>query len=174
MYEGLEDEELMRLYVAGKEAAFRELYDRYRGRVYGFILKRVHDPRLAEELFQATFLRLHRFRPSYTPGRLFSAWIFTICRNVVRDHFREEKRKPPKVSYDDGTMDQSKYIVPQEKELVDEVLSLLSKRQREVIQLRYENGLEFEEIGRALETSEENVRQLVSRAIRKMKEKIAR
>ncbi len=174
MVEGIEDEELMRHYMAGDEAAFRQLYDRYRGRVYGYIVNRVKDPKVADELFQTTFLKLHRFRPKYTPGRLFSAWIFTICRNVVRDHFRVEMRKVPQVTLDEARVNSDGDRVSRKREALEEVLNLLSKRQREAVALRYEEEMEFKDIARVLKISEVNVRQVISRAIRGLREKIVK
>lgn len=175
MYEGFEDEELMALYLAGEERAFRELYGRYRGRVYGFILERVKDRVVTEELFQATFLKLHRFRSYYRKGELFSAWLFTICKNIIRDHIRKVRRTAVEVPLDEGEIEKVEAPSAAEKDdLLREVSAHLSERQRQALYLRYRGDMEFEEIAKILEISEVNVRQLISRALKKVKEKMAR
>ena len=78
----------MALYTAGKAEAFTELFDRYKGRVLAYMLKQLRNEKTAEDLLQQVFFKLHRSRSLYDPGRLFPAWLFSICRNVLVDHFR--------------------------------------------------------------------------------------
>lgn len=162
----------MVLYLAGNEGAFDELFTRYRKRVYGFISKKIHDPKTVEDLFQTTFLKLHRSREHYEPGRLFSAWLFTICRNVIFDHLRKEKRAK---QHRDQASEETPLIEfstekpdPQEK---DEVLSLVSEKQRELLKLRYEEELAFEQIAVRMNTTAGNIRQMISRTVRSLKGK---
>ncbi|HEX9384404.1 MAG TPA: sigma-70 family RNA polymerase sigma factor, partial [Gemmatimonadaceae bacterium] len=94
MTDGTSDEILMAAYQAGNQDAFGELFERYAGRVYGFLVRRLGDVATAEDLHQEAFLRLHRARDSYNPERPFRAWLFTIVHNLVNDSLRSRRRAP--------------------------------------------------------------------------------
>lgn len=168
LYEDTEDEKLMVLYVQGDEAAFNELFLRYKGRVYAYLSKRVSDPRKADDVFQEAFLKLHRSRILYDSKRLFSAWIFSITRNAIRDHLRQKRRNPATLGVDVETISGSDETVSAEIQL-ESVLKKISQKEREAIQLRFDKNIGFEEIGKLLGTSEGNVRQIVSRGLRKIR-----
>lgn len=167
-YDTKEDEFLMAEYALGDEAAFRELYRRYRARAYGYLNKRVSDSGTADELFQQVFLKLHRSRSQYDGGRLFSAWFFTICRSVLIDHFRRSgKAGVHEMLNENETADP---VIEPTRELIPEgILASLSDKQREAVKLRYEEELAFGEIAKAMNTTQDNVRQLISRGVRKLK-----
>lgn len=171
VYEDAEDEKLMALYVQGDEVAFRELFLRYKGRVYGYLARRLSDVSTTDDLFQLVFLNLHRSRRLYDSKRLFSAWIFCITRNVIRDFLRQKRRD---VNIAQKEMDIETILVQQEDASVEmqleEAMKKVSPREREAIRLRFDKAMEFEEIARSLGTSEGNVRQVISRAIRKVRE----
>jgi RNA polymerase sigma-70 factor, ECF subfamily len=88
------DEILMAAYQAGNESAFTELFDRYAGSVYGFLVRRLGDPALAEDVYQEAFLRVHRARDTYDPQRPFRAWLFGIAHNLLTDTLRQRRRAP--------------------------------------------------------------------------------
>jgi RNA polymerase sigma-70 factor (ECF subfamily) len=75
-------------YQDSDEAAFEEIYARYGKKIYGFLMRRLGQPDDCAELFQETFLRLHRGRSSYKPEMSFKTWLYTIANNLVRDNLR--------------------------------------------------------------------------------------
>ncbi|CAN5471387.1 hypothetical protein BH23ACT9_BH23ACT9_01790 [soil metagenome] len=76
----------------GSVVAFADLYDRYVDRVYGFVMRRVGDPHLAEDLTSEVFTRALRRIDSFTfSGVDPVAWLLTIARNRVHDHFRSAR-----------------------------------------------------------------------------------
>jgi RNA polymerase sigma-70 factor, ECF subfamily len=78
----------------GDEDAFRQLMDRYSGRIFGFFYRRLGDRQEAEDLTQEVLLRLFRARRSYQPRARFSTWIFHITQNVARNALRFRQRHP--------------------------------------------------------------------------------
>ncbi len=84
----------MAAYQAGNQAAFGELFTRHGGSVYGFLVRRLPDRALAEDLFQEAFLRVHRARQTYDATRPFRAWLFGIVHNLVIDALRDAGRTP--------------------------------------------------------------------------------
>ena len=80
---------------AGEPEAFGLLYDRYVDLVYRYIYYRVGSPTLAEDLVSETFLRALRRIDSFTwQGRDFAAWLVTIARNLIADHFKSGPLPP--------------------------------------------------------------------------------
>jgi RNA polymerase sigma-70 factor (ECF subfamily) len=153
----------MLAYQLGDENAFRELYARHSGRVLGFLRSKVREEAKARDIFQATFLKLHKSRSLYNPAFPFTPWLFTICRNELFDALRKQKR-----SIEDLTAEVPEIAATEpDKTAVD--LNLLSATQRQAVEMRFADDASFEEIAKALETSPTNARQIVSRAIRALR-----
>jgi RNA polymerase sigma-70 factor (TIGR02952 family) len=77
---------------AGDAEAFGVLYDRYADLVYRFVYYRVGTHALAEDLTSETFLRALRRMSLFTwQGKDFGAWLVTIARNLVLDHFKSSR-----------------------------------------------------------------------------------
>ena len=89
----LTDEQLFQRYTNGDEDGFQILMRRYEPRIQGFLRKRLNDEERVEDLTQDTFLRIHRARDSYDPGRKFSTWIHTIANNLLKNEFRNRSRR---------------------------------------------------------------------------------
>lgn len=69
----------------------QELWQQFGERLDFFIRSRVNNPADAEDLLQETFLRLHRSPPP--PGGHLPAWVFTVVRNLITDHYRRNKER---------------------------------------------------------------------------------
>src|SRR5262245_27646931 len=102
-YREAKDEELMRLYCKGDERAFDELFTRYAGKIHGFLLRRVGNKALADDLLQRTFLRLHKSRDLYNPDEPFSPWLYTVANNLRRDDARAQMRNKAELTRE-GTL----------------------------------------------------------------------
>lgn len=75
--------------VAGDRAAFGALYEMHLDRVYKFVRFRVGHPELTEDIVSRTFERALRNIGTFTPrGGGFPAWLITIARNLIADHFK--------------------------------------------------------------------------------------
>src|SRR5262249_29633186 len=73
----------------GESEAFGQIYDRYVDTVFRFIYFRVGNRQLAEDLTADTFMRALKRIGSFTwQGRDLGAWLVTIARNLVADHFK--------------------------------------------------------------------------------------
>ncbi|MFO0749606.1 MAG: sigma-70 family RNA polymerase sigma factor [Myxococcota bacterium] len=78
---------LLARHVAGDALAFPELVERFKGPVFGFFRRSV-PPEAADDLFQETFLRVHKDAARYEPRRPFRVWLFTIAHNLLKSHHR--------------------------------------------------------------------------------------
>jgi len=167
----LTDEELMLAYIAGDMEAFEALYGRHKGRVFGFLLARLKDCSEAEDVFQAVFAKLHRKRHQYKPEIPFLPWLFTLARNTMIDHVRKRDAEGKHVTASETAIEN--YAAPVSDTSSIEVgvaeLSSLNESQRQALELRFNQGLTFAEIAEQMQTSADNSRQLVSRAIRKLR-----
>lgn len=160
------DEELMIAYQMGDSEAFGALYKRHAPKVYGFIKSRVHTGELADDILQNTFLKLHRSRAKYDNKFSFSAWIFTIARSTLIDAMRSEMKS--KISSHEAEI--SNATTAEDQKPVDlPDLSSLPTNQRSALEMRYLEELQFAEIAKRLDTTSTNVRQLISRAIKKLR-----
>jgi RNA polymerase sigma factor (sigma-70 family) len=156
------DEELMLAYQLGDENAFRELYSRHSSRLFGFLRSKVRDEVKARDIFQSTFLKLHKSRARYNPAFPFTPWLFTICRNELLDALKKEKR----------SIEDSVAQAPEQLNMVPESridLAILNEGHQQALEMRFGDNSSFEEIAKALETSPANARQIVSRAIRALR-----
>jgi RNA polymerase sigma-70 factor (ECF subfamily) len=74
-------------------AAFAELLERYRTRVFGHFVNRLGDRQEAEDLTQEVFLRLYRHRKRYQPRARFATWLFHITHNLACNAIRARQRR---------------------------------------------------------------------------------
>jgi RNA polymerase sigma-70 factor (ECF subfamily) len=158
-------------YEGGDEAAFEEIYGRYGKKIYGFIMRRLTNPDISAELFQETFLRLHRGRNLYRPEMPFKPWLYTIANNLIRDRF---KAKEPKIAQfsegEDGEI--ATRAVPDGSHTLlsfKEAFATLTEDQKEALTLSRFQGLKYEQIGTVMGKSTEAVNQLIQRALRQLR-----
>jgi RNA polymerase sigma-70 factor, ECF subfamily len=170
------DEILMAAYQAGNEAAFRELFERYSGSVYGFLVRRLGDPALAEDLYQETFLRVHRARAEYDSRRPFRAWLFAIVHHLLTDTFRARGRAPATVSVEaaperrgDEQSPERIAAARQETALLQRAMHALSGDEATVLLLARLEGLSYDDIGAILGRSTAATKQLAYRALKRVR-----
>lgn len=155
----LTDEQLVTLYAKGNNEAFDALLLRHKANLFGYIIQRVKDRDLADDIFQETFVKaITTIRQGrYNEEGKFSAWICRIARNLIVDYFRQEKTEAA-VSTDDGSVDilnrreladetvEDAIIDLQIEEDVRRLVGHLPAEQRRVLEMRYYEGLSFKEI----------------------------
>ncbi len=166
MNDNLNDEELMVMYQNGTEEAFSILYKRHSSKIYGYVRSKVRADERARDIFQEIYVKIHRSKNLYNKTFPVLPWFFTIARSVLIDEVRKEQtvKLVPQENLD--------YEAPAENRGDIDIspgLSQLPENQRTAVQLRYVDEKTFEEIADHLETSPDNVRQLVSRGVKKLR-----
>ena len=165
------DEELMVAYIDGDTEAFEILYGRHKGRVMGFLMTKLRDRNETEDVFQTTFTKLHNARHKYRHDIPFLPWLFTITRNALVDHVRKKGVHDRHITiseeFVDGYAEPVVDTTPIQATFTE--LSKLNESQRQALDLRFNQGLTFAEIAEQMQTSADNTRQLVSRAVRKLR-----
>jgi len=86
------DSELITRFMAGDEAAFREIVSRYKNSLYAFLRQFLNRHDLVEDVFQETFLQLFASRDSFDTSRPLRPWLFTIAANKAKDALRKWQR----------------------------------------------------------------------------------
>jgi len=86
------DAQLIELYQQGDERAFREIVDRYKNSLYGFLRRFLNQQDLVEDVFQDTFLQLFISKASFDTSRPLRPWLFTIAANKAKDTLRKIQR----------------------------------------------------------------------------------
>ena len=155
--------------------AFGTLYRRYLDRVYGYAFYLLGDHHDAEDVTERTFLAalaaIGTFRDE---GASFRAWLFRIAHNQVANTLRSRARRPadsldvvepPSAAESDpaalvGAADEARTL--------RRALGALSTDRRQVLILRFVDGLSAREIGAVLGRSEGAVRVLQHRALREL------
>ena len=82
------DERLLAAYRDGDLAAFEALFRRYQGPLYRHLTRMLDDRAAAEDVVIETFQRLHVHRDELRAGALLRPWVYTIARNLARNHRR--------------------------------------------------------------------------------------
>lgn len=160
------DEELMVAYQLGEAEAFEVLYSRYAPRVLGFLRRRLKSETLALDVFQATFLKLHKSRARYKAELPFAPWLFTVCRSELLDALKKPHRAHESLVPE---APEPAAAETEEPDLMEVSLDSLPESQKRAMELRYQNELTFEQIAASLHTTPANARQLVSRAVRSLR-----
>lgn len=171
--ENLTDEELMLMYQSGTENAFQVLYARHSSKIYGFLKKRLAPGEKVTDVYQEVFLKIHRSKHLYNKSLPALPWIFTITKSVFLDAVKKDKNFKYTDNYD---LDKIKAESNETRNLSDDTALIaienLPDTQKIAVQMRYVEDKTFDEIAESLKTSPTNVRQIVSRGIKRLKELI--
>lgn len=170
------DEQLMAAYAAGDLEAFAVLYARHRGRIMGYLFSRLAGRDEAEDVFQKVFARLHGSRQKYQADTPFLPWVFVLVRNMLIDHGRETRRRRQRLQYSEEAVlgaAAPESIAGNDRLRDGGYLDGLDVRQRRALELRFEQDFSFAEISARLGLSTVNVRQIVSRALRRLRQTFA-
>ena len=161
---------LVRKAKAGDDHAFTRLYDGYVERVYRFIFFRVSDDTVTEDLVSQVFLKawqnLDRYKIGNSP---FIAWLYTIARNLVIDHYRSKKELVP---LEEAAALPSDMQSPDDEaqlqfdlEAMRDALQFLSADQQQVLILKYIAGLPNPDIAQIMNKQEGTIRGLQMRGL---------
>ncbi|MGA2174836.1 MAG: sigma-70 family RNA polymerase sigma factor [Verrucomicrobiota bacterium] len=89
----LDGQEMARL-AAGQGAALNTLMERHAEKLFHFLVRALQNEEDAADLAQETFVRVYQNRAKFDPRQKFSAWLYAIAGNLVRDRYRWRKRHP--------------------------------------------------------------------------------
>jgi RNA polymerase sigma-70 factor (ECF subfamily) len=162
---------------AGETEAFGLIYDRYVDTVFRFVYFRVGNRQLAEDLTSDTFLRALKRIGSFTwQGRDLGAWLVTIARNLVADHFKSGRYRLEVTTGDvlDADREDRGPEGSPEAAVVNHITNVtlltavkqLNPEQQECIVLRFLQGFSVAETAQAMAKNEGAIKALQYRAVR--------
>lgn len=172
------DSELMQLIVLGDQAAFGELYHRYKDRMYYYFYRMLgNSPEQANDFLQELFMKLIEKPESYNPKFAFATWLYSVANNMCKNEYRRrEIRKEyqaaealePKIDYlDDFSVEPEQLL-----EKVFATLDRLGEEHRSAFLLRYREGFSIKEVAEILELPEGTVKSRLFYAKKLLAEKL--
>ena len=170
---------LVELARDGDAEAYGQLYDHYVSGVFRFIYYRVGSRQLAEDLTSETFVRGLKAIQRFTwQGKDFGAWLTTIARNLIADHFKSSRSRLEIVSDDipEGRIPsrstEDDVLAHISNELLFDAVNSLPPEQRDCILMRFIQGMSIAETAAAFKRSEGAIKQLQLRAVRSLAKRV--
>ena len=157
----ISDEALMGEFQGGSQAAFEELFSRYRGPLYGFFRRRLQGDQRADDLTQETFLAVIRASARFEPRALVRTYLYGIAMNLLaaerRRHFRDSP--PGQNAPEPATDDASDAVL-----WIRQALERLDDSEREILMLREYEQFSYSEIAELLKLPVNTVRSRLFRS----------
>ena len=177
----LTDEQLMLRVQEGHTASFDLLVERYKDRLFNYLLRLVGNRDEAEEIAQEAFVKAYIHAGKYKTIAKFSTWLYTIATNLVRNRMRSRSRAPQIFSLwskrgSDGDEEKPIDIVdpnrtPEDKindvelgEIINRAIEQIPEKYRTSFVLREINQLSYEEIAAVTGLKLGTVRSRINRA----------
>jgi RNA polymerase sigma factor (sigma-70 family) len=156
--------------------AFSETYRRYFPRLFAYVYARVGQVHLAEDLVADVFERAYTKADSLRSKEAYSTWLFTIARNAIISNARKHSRETivdPDVMGDISPSTASvetEILAREEQSAVARLVREFPQREQDIISLKFDAELSNHQIAEIMELSEPNVRVIIFRALRKLRE----
>src|SRR3989338_4494999 len=164
----------------GNSEAFGILYDYYLPKIYRFVLFKVSHKQQAEYITQHAFMKAWENMGGYKPqGHPFGSWLYRIARNSVIDYYRKnefsvdiEAVSPEALGIDNSLI--AKLEVKLEWEKILNAIGGLTEVEQDVLIMRFVEDLPHGEVARAVDKSENAVKVIQHRALKKLKETLSK
>ncbi len=172
----LSDEALYATLVGGDTTSFDELYRRYEGSLFGFILKQLGDRSEAEDVFHEAFLAVLRERRTEREIASFKAWIFQVARNLCLNRIRSRARAAKAIDADAQSMTtpehpESLLAASQAPAALKRAVERLPEPLANLYQLRT-SGLSYDEIAQILEVPLGTVKSRMHEMVERLRKEI--
>lgn len=179
------DWDLVALANDGDMDAFAELTRRYQRPVIHFCQRMVKSREDAEDIAQESFVRVFRYLDRLTPSAKFSTLLFGIARNLTLNFIRDAGRRGRGVTYSIYEDDEQERVLEDEslrpdraarlneiESMIDEGLSMLTPKHREVLVLRELNGLDYTTIAEIVRCRKGTVKSRLARARQQLRQNL--
>ncbi|MDB4466548.1 sigma-70 family RNA polymerase sigma factor, partial [bacterium] len=160
--------------ITTREDFVKAALNEFESPLIGYATTFLHDVERARDVVQDTFIRLYQQDVDKVKGGL-KAWLFTVCRNRALDVIRKERRITNLEEEQMARVPSGRRTPSERADLeervgqVHEALNRLSENQREVILLKFEQGLSYEEISEVTGLSSGNVGFLLHTGLKRLR-----
>ena len=161
----LSDQVLVKKYINGDNYSFEVLLNRHKSRVFAFIMSKIKNKDLSEDIFQDTYVKVVNSlqKGKYNEEGKFLPWVMRIAHNLVIDHFRKQKKMHMvrsnndfdifDVIKDDNINIDDRLIRDQIFSDLRGLINLLPNDQKEVLMMRYFEEMSFKKIAEHFDIS---------------------
>ncbi|RYZ27489.1 MAG: sigma-70 family RNA polymerase sigma factor, partial [Chitinophagaceae bacterium] len=175
------DIDLIQLVLAGSQAEYAQLVDRYRNFVFTIVLRYVKSREDAEEVSQDIFIKAYRSLADFKGASKFSTWLYTITTTTCLSFLRKKKLEVHSLDNErvfavadniDGGMSANQIEQKSRVNMVNEAIKLLSPDDAQVITLFYKGEQTLDEIAEIMGKEPNAVKVQLHRARTRLKEKM--
>ena len=152
------------------------LYERYKKRLFGFFYQMNKDANLSEDLVQNVFIRVLKYKHTFSEESKFITWLFQIARNANYDNYKKQAKRRTE------DFDKASFAIANDSDLENEIeelenkstlkkaLDLLAPEKKEILILSKLKELKYKEVGEIIGCTEGNTRIKVYRALTELKD----
>ena len=156
--------------MGNESTTTEELWELFGERLKSFILRRVSDKQVAEDLLQETFIRVHTKLDGIDDVQRISSWVYQIARNLIIDHYRSRAKEAASIADDlEADSDEDQNINELVSSWLPYMISQLPDSYREAVELYELKGLAQQEIADHLNLSLSGAKSRVQRGRDKLK-----
>ena len=180
----MEDNQLVKNFLEGKDEAFEDLVKKYLKPVYNFLYRLTNDQAVAEDLAQDAFFKAWKNMKRFDQSKSFKTWIFTIAKNTAFDYFKKKKEIPFSTfadeegeSWIENVADEN--ILPDVvlersnlAEELDAILQKISPHYRAILLLHYKEDFSLREITEILGEPYNTIKSRHQRGLKSLKQAI--
>lgn len=172
----LTDNALMLKVKSGDIQKLGLLYERHKKRLFGFFYNMNSDAALSEDLVQNVFMRILKYKHTYTGEGSFVAWMFSTARNINYDYYKKSKKtnneyQISSVEYklDDGISMEETLVHKEELKNLKKAMQKMTPEKREILILSKFKELKFSQIGEIMGCSEGAAKVKAHRALKELR-----
>ena len=155
----------------GDTKALETLYELIKTDVYAYSLSKLRNKADAEDVTEDTFVKIYKYSSYYNSCGKPLAWVFTIASNLIKRHYEVSSRSvglevvenKSGTSFEDAVCNNA---------FLQQVLSLLTQEESEIISLRLVSGLKHREIAKLINKPLSYVLSKYNRAVKKLKKEV--
>lgn len=165
-----------------QQSSLEEIYNAYYKKIYSFVMRKVSDIDITEDLVSDIFLKVAANIDRFDPDKAcLSTWLYTIANNTVLDYYRTRKVHEvipdengsegmmPEALIDAGDIE-SEIIANEELEELADALEHISERSRDVIVLHYYGNMTLKDVAQRMGMSYANVKIVHKKALQELKD----
>jgi RNA polymerase sigma-70 factor (ECF subfamily) len=170
-----ETESIISRVSLGDEVAFRQLFELYSNKIFGFVFKLAKSKVMAEEVVQDVFMKVWMNRESLRDVEYFPAYLSTIAKNhafnlLKRKALEEQAKLVLQRDLPQSSLETEERIAYRDyNNILKEVVSQMPPQQQKVYKLCHKKGFKYEEVAVKLNISKLTVKTHMQKAIRTIK-----